>query len=162
MVFQSFNLVPRLSVMANVLSGRLGYRNWITSLLFAFPKSDFELAHGAIRAVGLEGREWDRAETLSGGQQQRVAIARTLVQAPKMILADEPVASLDPVTSVEVMRLLVGLARERNVGLVVNLHQVDLARQFADRIVGIRRGRVLCDVAPADLSDNLIAELYGA
>lgn len=161
MIFQQFNLVPRLSVLANVLCGRLAHRSWLTSLFFAFPHSDFELAFEALRAVGLQGREWERAERLSGGQQQRVAIARTLVQQPKVILADEPVASLDPATSEEVLRLLVQVARERGVGVVINLHQVELARMFADRIVGIKQGQVVFDIDPDELDEKKTRELYG-
>lgn len=162
MVFQQFNLVPRLSVMANVLTGRLGYRGWTTTVFFAFPKEDHDLAQKAIDRVGLTGREWDRAEKLSGGQQQRVAIARTLVQNPKVILADEPVASLDPATSVEIMDLLVTLARENQTALILNLHQVELARQYADRIVGIKSGRSVFDKTPSDITDQEVEELYRA
>ena len=160
MVFQQFNLVPRLSVMANVLCGRLAYRNWVTSLFFAFPASDYEQAQAAIKSVGLEGREWARVDRLSGGQQQRTAIARTLVQGAGVILADEPVASLDPVTSVEVLELLVNLARTQHTTLILNLHQVDLALKYADRIVGIKAGRVMCDVLPDDLTPELQRSLY--
>jgi phosphonate transport system ATP-binding protein len=160
MVFQQFNLVPRLSVMANVLCGRLAYRNWVTSLFFAFPESDYEMARQAIKSVGLEGREWDRVDRLSGGQQQRVAIARTLVQGASVILADEPVASLDPATSEEVLGLLVALAREHHATLILNLHQVDLAQKYADRIVGIQKGKVLCDVPADALTPELQKSLY--
>ena len=160
MVFQQFNLVPRLSVMANVLCGRLAYRNWITSVFFAFPESDYETARHAIKSVGLEGREWDRVDRLSGGQQQRVAIARTLVQGAQVILADEPVASLDPATSEEVLSLLVALARENQVTLILNLHQVDLAQKYADRIIGIQKGKVHCDVSADALTPELQKSLY--
>lgn len=159
MVFQQFNLVPRLSVMANVLCGRLAYRNWVSTLMFAFPESDYELARAAIKSVGLEGREWDRVDRLSGGQQ-RVAIARTLVQDPSVILADEPVASLDPATSEEVLALLVNLARTRQASLILNLHQVELAQKYSDRIVGIQKGSVVCDVEPAALTADLQRSLY--
>jgi phosphonate transport system ATP-binding protein len=161
MVFQHFNLVPRLSVMVNVLTGRLAYRSVLTSLTYLFPSSDHELAVAALKKVGLADKAWDRADRLSGGQQQRVGIARALVQQPKLILADEPVASLDPATSDEVMRLMVDLARSEGVALVVNLHQVDLARQYCDRIVGLRAGKVVIDGAPATLSDSDLQSLYG-
>jgi phosphonate transport system ATP-binding protein len=161
MVFQHFNLVPRLSVMVNVLTGRLAYRSVLTSLTYLFPASDHELAESALKKVGLADKAWDRADRLSGGQQQRVGIARALVQQPKLILADEPVASLDPATSDEVMRLMVDLARSEGVALVVNLHQVDLARQYCDRIVGLRAGKVVIDGAPATLSDSDLHSLYG-
>jgi phosphonate transport system ATP-binding protein len=161
MVFQHFNLVPRLSVMVNVLTGRLGYRSLFTSLTYLFPASDHELAIAALGKVGLMDKAWDRADRLSGGQQQRVGIARALVQQPKLILADEPVASLDPATSEDVMRLMVDVARSERVALVVNLHQVDLARDFCDRIVGLRGGRVVLD-GPADsFSSDDLQSLYG-
>ncbi len=160
MVFQQFNLVPRLSVMANVLCGRLAHRSWVTSIFFTFPESDFALAREALKQVGLEDRAWDRLEKLSGGQQQRVAIARVLVQQAKVILADEPVASLDPETSIEVLKLLVSSARSREATLILNLHQVDLAMQFADRIVGIRKGQVLFDGKPSDWTDTTYAQVY--
>lgn len=160
MVFQQFNLVPRLTVMANVLCGRLAYRNWVTSLFFTFPASDFDLAYKAIEQVGLKGREWDRVDKLSGGQQQRVAIARTLVQQPEVVLADEPVASLDPSTSEGVMDLLVGLARSNGTTLIINLHQVDLAIKYADRIIGIQQGCVHFQSRPEDLDEGLQRSLY--
>jgi phosphonate transport system ATP-binding protein len=160
MVFQQFNLVPRLTVMANVLCGRLAYRNWLTSLFFTFPASDFDLAYAAIEKVGLKGREWDRVDRLSGGQQQRVAIARTLVQQPQVILADEPVASLDPSTSEGVMELLVNLARQNGTTLIINLHQVDLAMRYADRIVGIKQGLVHSDTLPNGFTEELQRSLY--
>ncbi|MFZ4506411.1 MAG: phosphonate ABC transporter ATP-binding protein [Fimbriimonas sp.] len=161
MVFQQFHLVPRLTVMANVLVGRLAVRNWITSFLFAFPKEDLELASTALEQVGLLDRAWERADRLSGGQQQRVAIARSLVQQPKVILADEPVASLDPAVSEVVLGLLVDAARKQDAALVLNLHQVDYARQFAQRIVGLRKGQMLFDIPADQLTDEHTRELYG-
>ncbi len=160
MVFQQFNLVPRLSVMANVLCGRLGERDWRTSLFFAFPKEDYDLAEEALEKVGLADRAWDRADRLSGGQQQRVAIARTLVQRPKVVLADEPVASLDPSVSETVMELLVESVRATGSALVMNLHQVETARRFSDRIIGIREGSVSFDVPASQLDEGLTAPLY--
>ena len=161
MVFQHFNLVPRLSVMVNVLTGRLGYRSLFTSLTYLFPASDHELAIAALAKVGLTDKAWDRADRLSGGQQQRVGIARALVQQPKLILADEPVASLDPATSEDVMRLMVDVARSERVALVVNLHQVELARDFCDRIVGLRAGRVVLDGPATTFSADDLQSLYG-
>ena len=160
MVFQQFNLVPRLSVMANVLCGRLAYRSLITSLFFTFPESDFVLAREALAQVGLQDRAWERVDKLSGGQQQRVAIARTLVQQAEVVLADEPVASLDPNTSEEVLDLLVGAARAKHASLILNLHQVDLAMKYADRIIGIKKGRVLFDVPPGELDEAKRKALY--
>jgi phosphonate transport system ATP-binding protein len=160
MVFQQFNLVPRLSVMANVLCGRLSYRNLLTSLFFVFPKSDFDLANSALKRVGLEGRSWDSVSRLSGGQQQRVAIARTLVQECKVVLADEPVASLDPATSEDIMQLLVEAAKERGTTLIVNLHQVELAKKFGERIVGMKKGQIIFDLRADELTDERVNELY--
>lgn len=160
MVFQQFNLVPRLSVMANVLCGRLAYRNWLSTLFFAFPQSDFELAWSALERVGLKDRAWERVDRLSGGQQQRVAIARTLVQQPKVILADEPVASLDPATGEEVMALLVEAARADGGALLINLHQVDLALRYADRILGVRAGEIVFDGPPAEWTPEVQKRLY--
>lgn len=162
MIFQQFNLVPRLTVMANVLCGRLAYRSWLSSLFFTFPASDFALAERALAEVGLEGRQWDRVDKLSGGQQQRVAIARTIVQQAKFVLADEPVASLDPATSEEVLQTLVDAARQHHAGLILNLHQVDLARRYAQRIVGMRKGVVLFDIAPQQLDDERVRSLYAS
>lgn len=160
MVFQQFNLVPSLSVTANVLCGRLAYRTWLTSLLFVFPESDHELAARAIDDVGLNGRNWDRVDRLSGGQQQRVAIARTLVQEASIILADEPVASLDPAISEEILSLLCEQAVRRSATLVMNLHQVDLACKYADRIVGLRMGKVVFDMPASELGKAETALLY--
>jgi phosphonate transport system ATP-binding protein len=160
MVFQQFNLVPRLSVMANVLCGRLAYRSLLTDLFFVFPESDFELARSALDRVGLGDRAWDRVDKLSGGQQQRVAIARTLVQECEFLLADEPVASLDPAIGEGVMELLTSVARDQGTGLILNLHQVDLARRYAERIVCLRRGEVFFDGLPDDLTDAVLEELY--
>jgi phosphonate transport system ATP-binding protein len=162
MVFQQFNLVPRLSVMANVLCGRLAYRNIWTSLFFTFPASDFQLAEQALAAVGLADRAWDRVDKLSGGQQQRVAIARTMVQQGAVILADEPVASLDPATSIEIMDILVKIAKDTGCSLILNLHQVDLALKYGERIIGIKRGVVQFDSKPSDLGEDQIAALYAA
>jgi phosphonate transport system ATP-binding protein len=160
MVFQQFNLVPRLSVMANVLCGRLAYRSVLTSIFFTFPESDFVLAREALLQVGLQDRAWERVDRLSGGQQQRVAIARTLVQQAQVVLADEPVASLDPNTSDDVLDLLVSAARVKQASLILNLHQVELAMKYADRIIGIRTGKVLFDVPPQKLDVAKRKELY--
>jgi phosphonate transport system ATP-binding protein len=146
--------------MANVLCGRLSYRNFLTSLFFVFPKSDFDLANSALKRVGLEGRSWDSVSRLSGGQQQRVAIARTLVQECKVVLADEPVASLDPATSEDIMQLLVEAAKERGTTLIVNLHQVELAKKFGERIVGMKKGQIIFDLRADELTDERVNELY--
>lgn len=160
MVFQHFNLVDRLSVMTNVLVGRLRFRSWMSSLLFLFRREDIEIAHRALNRVGLVDKCWDRADRLSGGQQQRVGIARALAQGPKVILADEPVASLDPVSSEEIMQLLHQICRRDGITLLVNLHQVELARRFADRIIGLNEGRVVFDGTPDQLDRTALASIY--
>jgi phosphonate transport system ATP-binding protein len=159
-VFQQFNLVDRLNVMTNVLVGRLGRRHWLLSSLFLFPKSDMRLAHWALARVGLVDKAWARADQLSGGQQQRVGIARALAQEPNLILADEPVASLDPVTSVEIMSLLKEICREQGITIVANLHQLEYARDYADRIIGLNQGRIVFDGSPADLTSQAEAAIY--
>ncbi|KYC37205.1 phosphonate ABC transporter ATP-binding protein [Scytonema hofmannii PCC 7110] len=151
MVFQHFNLVSRLNVMTNVLTGRLYHRSWWESLLYLFPKKDYELAHWALTRVNLTDKAWNRASKLSGGQQQRVAIARVLAQQPEVILADEPVASLDPVTTEEIMHLLREICKSDGVTVVASLHQVGLAIQFAERIIGINSGQVVFDGTACEL-----------
>jgi phosphonate transport system ATP-binding protein len=162
MVFQQHNLVPRLNALTNVLTGRLAQVPWFWSLFYLFPKHDVEIAAAALGRVGLSEQAWQRADKLSGGQQQRVAIARSIVQNPKGILADEPVASLDPVTSQEVLRILVQAARVDGLTLVINLHQVELAIAYCDRIVGLRQGRVAFDCPAAELGDERLRVLYDA
>lgn len=161
MVFQQFNLVDRLNVMTNVLCGRLGKRHWLPSLFHLFPKADIDLAKGALARVGLTEKAWVRADQLSGGQQQRVGIARALAQEPALILADEPVASLDPVTSVEIMSLLLEICRQQGISVVANLHQVDFAKEYADRIVGLNDGRIVFDGRPDELNAAAQAAIYG-
>ncbi|MBD2772707.1 phosphonate ABC transporter ATP-binding protein [Iningainema tapete] len=151
MVFQQFNLVGRLNVMTNVLTGRLYHRSWWESLFYLFPKKDYELAHWALTRVNLTDKAWNRASRLSGGQQQRVAIARVLAQQPQVILADEPVASLDPVTTDEIMHLLQDICKSDGVTVVASLHQVGLAMQFAERIIGINQGQVVFDGTACEL-----------
>lgn len=161
MVFQEYNLVERLSVMENVLTGRLGvlpvWRVWLRR----FPPEDIGRAFDLLAQVGLEGFATQRADALSGGQRQRVGIARALMQRPRLLLADEPTSSLDPKTSVEIMDLMTTLARERAVPLIVNMHQVDLARRFADRIVGMAGGRVVFDGPPGALGTSHLEQIYG-
>lgn len=161
MVFQQFNLVDRLNVMTNVLSGRLGKRNWFTSSFFLFPRSDLNLAHRSLARVGLVEKAWVRADQLSGGQQQRVGIARALAQEPALILADEPVASLDPITSTEIMGLLRDICDEQGISVVANLHQLDYARDYAHRIIGLNNGRIVFDGPPEQLDSDAEARIYG-
>lgn len=159
-VFQHYNLVGRLSVMVNVLTGRLHQRSWLGSMLFLFRKDDYAIASDALARVGLLDRAWDRADKLSGGQQQRVGIARALAQRSKVLLADEPVSSLDPANSEQIMVILKELCAEHGLTTLVNLHQVDLAKRYAERIIGLRAGKVAFDGSPDQLTDAMLADLY--
>jgi phosphonate transport system ATP-binding protein len=161
MVFQQFNLVDRLNVMTNVLIGRLSERSWLSSLFYLFPRSDFQIAETALREVDLLDKAWSRADQLSGGQQQRVGIARALAQHPKLILADEPVASLDPKASEEVLQLLRKICTEKGITVIVNLHQTEYAKQYADRVLALNDGRLIFDGSPALLTESKLATIYG-
>lgn len=161
MIFQTFNLVKRSTVLRNVLSGRLGQVNPYTSLLGIFSKADLALAHDCLRRVGIPEKAFARADALSGGQQQRVGIARALAQQPKVMLADEPVASLDPPTSHAVLSDLKRIAREDGITTLVNLHFIDLARDYADRIIGMRDGLIVFDGAPEAATNEVFEEIYG-
>lgn len=145
MIFQGFNIVKRMSVLSNVLSGRVAYNPTWRSLLGLFPEADKQIAYRALQRVDILEKVHTRANELSGGQQQRVAIARALAQEPKLMLADEPVASLDPVTTIQVMDYLKKINREDGITTVANLHHVDLALKYATRIVGIRAGSIVYD-----------------
>lgn len=160
MVFQQHHLIGRLSVLDNVLTGRLGYHGALATLL-PWARGERALALAALDRVGLIEHALKRADQLSGGQQQRVGVARALVQAPRILLADEPVASLDPATAERLLTLIHTICKSDGLTAVVSLHQLDLARQFADRIVGLHGGAVLFDGAPAALSDDIAARLYG-
>jgi phosphonate transport system ATP-binding protein len=160
MVFQQFNLVKRLSVLTNVMTGRLGYRSVWRSLFYSFPESDKRIAIECLARVNMEHKAFQRADTLSGGEQQRVAIARALAQQPKVILADEPVASLDPKIARQVLGYLRQVAKELGITVLCNLHQVDYAREFAERIVGMSKGAVVFDGAVAQLTDQVIRKIY--
>jgi phosphonate transport system ATP-binding protein len=161
MVHQEYNLVERLSVMENVLSGRLGYMPAWKTWLRKYTPQDVQTAFELLDAVGLGDFATRRADQLSGGQRQRVGIARALMQQPDLILADEPTSSLDPKTSVEVMEIMVRLTGERGIPVVINIHNVELARRFANRIVGMAHGEVVFDGKPGDLQDQHLAEIYG-
>jgi phosphonate transport system ATP-binding protein len=161
MVFQEYNLVERLSVMENLLTGRLGYINAFSAWRRKFADADIAYGLELLRIVGLAAFANQRADSLSGGQRQRVGIARALMQRPALLLADEPTSSLDPKTSVEIMQLLQAQGRERNIPVIVNMHDVELAKRFADRIVGMRGGLMVFDGATADLTDAILNDIYG-
>ncbi len=161
MIFQEYALVERLSVMENVLSGRLGYVGFWASWFRRFPQDDIGNAFNLLERVGLAGMEDKRADALSGGQRQRVGIARALIQDPDILLVDEPTASLDPKTSRQIMRLITELCTERSLSAVVNIHDVPLAKLFAQRVVGLQLGRIVYD-GPADgLTPDVLTQIYG-
>ncbi len=161
MIFQTFNLVKRSGVLRNVLAGRLGDLPAWRGVLGMFPRDDQALAHDCLSRVGIPEKAFVRADALSGGQQQRVGIARALAQKPSVMLADEPVASLDPPTSHAVMGDLKRIAREDGITTIVNLHFIDMARDYADRIVGMRDGQIVYDGPPEDASDKVFEDIYG-
>jgi phosphonate transport system ATP-binding protein len=161
MVFQQFNLVRRASVLDNVLAGRLGYVPALPSLLGRFPAADRARALECLTQVGLAHLAGRRADTLSGGEQQRVAIARALAQAPAVILADEPTASLDPALTADIMGLLRTINTERGLTLVVSQHQLQTALAYATRVVGLRRGRVAFDGPPSAVTPVVADAIYG-
>lgn len=160
MVFQHHNLVQRLSVRKNVLTGRLGQVGTLASVLQLFKQSDIALADECLQRVGLAHKADERTEALSGGQMQRVGIARALAQQPQVILADEPVASLDPKTARSVLQYLRDATRELGIAVVCNLHQVDYAREFSDRVVGLSQGRMVFDGAPDALDEAALNAIY--
>lgn len=161
MIFQNFNLVKRSSVIRNVLSGRVGYHPTWRTLLGLFPKKDVELALQALERVNIREKAYTRADQLSGGQQQRVSIARALAQEAKIILADEPVASLDPLTTRQVMDDLKRINQELGITTIVNLHFIDLAREYATRIIGLRAGELVFDGPVSEATDETFSEIYG-
>jgi len=161
MIFQSFNLVLRTSVLNNVLIGRLSRMGFWRSLLGVAKASDTEIAFRALERVGIVEKAYVRASQLSGGQQQRVAIARVLAQEPSVLLADEPVASLDPPTANLVMRDLQRINRELGITTLVNLHFLDLARTYGDRIIGMRAGEIVFDGTGAEATDEVFEQIYG-
>lgn len=161
MIFQEYALVERLTVMENVLSGRLGYVGFWASWLRRFPGQDIAAAYSLLERVGLSGMQDKRADALSGGQRQRVGIARALIQGPDLLLVDEPTASLDPKTSRQIMRLIAELCRERTLTAVINIHDVPLAKMFADRVVGLRAGEIVYDGLPDGLSPDELTKIYG-
>ena len=162
MIFQEYALVERLTVMENVLSGRLGYVPFWRSFTRRFPPEDIQRAFRLLDRVGLSAHVNKRADALSGGQRQRVGIARALEQEPELLLIDEPTASLDPKTSRQIMRLIVEICRESGLPAIINIHDVVLAQQFTDRIIGLQAGRVVFDGPPAGLTEEVLTRIYGA
>ncbi|NLZ41411.1 MAG: phosphonate ABC transporter ATP-binding protein [Comamonadaceae bacterium] len=162
MIFQEFNLVDRLSVMENLLSGRLGSVGFLAAWLRRYPEADIAAAFATLERVGLAGLQDKRADALSGGQRQRVGIGRALMQNPELLLVDEPTASLDPKTARQIMRLIRTLAAERATPALVNIHDVALAQDFADRVVGLQGGKVVYDGPAEGLTPDVLTRIYGA
>jgi phosphonate transport system ATP-binding protein len=160
MVFQQFNLVKRSSVLTNVLAGRLGYANPLLSVIGIWPRSDRELAHRALDRVGIADKATVRADTLSGGQQQRVGIARTLMQEPKLILADEPVASLDPVLAHSILHYL-ELLNQEGITVICSLHFLDLVHRYGTRVIGLKEGLKVFEGLPREIDRAKFKEIYG-
>lgn len=162
MIFQQFNLVPRLDVLTNVLLGRLNHRSTALSVMNLFSREERIMAIAALERLGIEQTVLQAAGTLSGGQQQRVAIARALMQEPRVILADEPIASLDPLNAKVVMDALADINRRDGITVITNLHTLDTARNYCQRIVGMAEGRVVFDGPPAELTAEAVRRIYGA
>ncbi len=165
MVFQNFNLVKRSSVFANVMSGRLGYAGTLSSMFGKFDKSDLEMGRGVVERLGITDQMHKRADELSGGQQQRVGIARALMQEPEMILADEPVASLDPVLAHSILKTLEQLNQEDKITVLCSLHYLDLVQRYATSVIGLRLGEIVYQGSKADIrkmTDEQFKDVYGA
>lgn len=161
MIFQHFNLIPRRTVLTNVLSGKLAKTGIFTSVFGLYSKADKQKAMDYIRIVNLTGKENVRADNLSGGQQQRVAIARALMQGPEILLADEPVASLDPATSHSVMQYLKKVNEELGVTVICNLHFLSLVRQYASRVIALKDGKLIYEGKPSDINEEWFQTIYG-
>lgn len=161
MVFQGFNLIDRLSVMENVLAGRLGYVSLFQAVSRRYPQKDVERAFYLMDRVGIAHYAHKRADELSGGERQRVGVVRALMQDPEILLADEPTASLDPKTSEQIMVLLQGLASELSLPVLINIHNVAQAKSYTDRIVGLRHGQMIFDGGPSDFNADALDAIYG-
>jgi len=161
MVFQEFNLVERLSVMENVLSGRLGYVAPWRAWLRKYPQEEIDRAFDLLDSIGLVEFARQRADSLSGGQRQRVGIARAIMQEPHVLLADEPTSSLDPKTSVEIMELLLTLSGAQGIPLLINIHDVELAKRFTTRVIGLSKGGIVFDGPPSELTNEHLKVIYG-
>ncbi|MEJ6404273.1 phosphonate ABC transporter ATP-binding protein [Yoonia sp. 2307UL14-13] len=162
MIFQQFNLVPRMDVVSNVLHGTLNRRSTLATLFNLYPQTDIHEAIEILDRLGIAEQATKRAEALSGGQQQRVAIARALMQDPEIILADEPIASLDPMNAQIVMDALRRIHDEDGRTVICNLHTLDTARRYCDRVIGMRMGRIYFDGTPAQLTTGVARDIYGA
>jgi phosphonate transport system ATP-binding protein len=162
MIFQQFNLVPRLDVVSNVLHGTLNMRSTFSTMFNLFPREDILRAISILERLGVAENATKRAEALSGGQQQRVAIARALMQSPKLILADEPIASLDPLNAQIVMDALKDINEQEGITVVTNLHTLDTARNYCERIIGMAAGKVVFDGKPDELTTEAVREIYGS
>jgi phosphonate transport system ATP-binding protein len=161
MVFQNFNLVHRSRVITNVLAGRLGYTSPALALANRFSRSDRERALAQLARFGLEGKDQNRTEDLSGGQQQRVGIARAMMQDPEMILADEPVASLDPVLAHSIMQYLEDINRTDGVTVLCSLHFLDLVHRYGQRVIALNEGRLVFEGLPSEIDDAMFKDIYG-
>ncbi len=159
-IFQDYNLIDRSTVVDNVLIGRLAYKSSLESLFRIFSKDDYERATNALNYVGLDEKVYDRADQLSGGQKQRVAIAKTLCQRPKIILADEPVASLDMASSQLIMEYFKRANEKKKITILINLHDVNLAKKYCSRIVALKNGNIVFDGRPGDLKDDVLKGIY--
>lgn len=159
-VFQDYNLIDRSTVIENVLIGRLGYKSSFKSIFGIFSEDDYKRAQKALGHVGLEDKMFQRADNLSGGQKQRVAIAKTLCQRPKIILADEPVASLDVATSQNVMEYFKKVNEKKNMTIIINLHDVNLAKKYCDRIIALKTGKLIFDGKAGEIDHELLTRIY--
>ena len=161
MIFESFNLVKRSKVITNVLAGRISYHPAWKTFLGLYPEADKQIAFKALDRVNILEKAYSRADELSGGQMQRVAIARSLAQEPKLLLADEPVASLDPLTTIQVMDDLRRINRELGITTLVNLHHVDLALKYSNRVIGLQAGKLVYDGPASEVTDEILEQIYG-
>lgn len=159
-VFQDYNLIDRLSVIENVLTGRLGYKSSLKSLLGIFSKEEYKNAEKALEKVGLSEKLFVRGDELSGGQKQRVAIAKALVQEPKIILADEPVASLDVNSSKIIMEYFKEINRVQGITVIINIHDVNIALKYADRVIALKKGKIVFDGKGSEITDDVLKRVY--